>query len=125
LKPPILKEKADLIMSKGLLTIIIITCALVLVGSFVYTIYNYLKTNKKNRAAERTNEQLFLAETQRILNQKKAENANSSNSAPAKTVPTYISNPIIKEPPKAVDYDTIEEEVVDTNLKLKDFFKAD
>lgn len=112
-------------MSKGLLTIIIITCALVLVGSFVYTIYNYLKTNKKNRAAERTNEQLFLAETQRLINQKQAEKANAGNPQPVKTVPTYISNPIIKEPPKTIDYDTVEEEVVDTNLKLKDFFKAD
>lgn len=115
-------------MTKGLLTIILIVCVVLMFGSIAYSIYHANVVSKRNKEKDEANQKIFLAKI-------RAENIGQHNTnqapKPAVNQPTYITNPIIKEAantnlekPKSLDYDSYEsyDEPIQTTKRLRDFY---
>lgn len=105
-------------MSNQMLKMICILVIVVCLVLIVYSIWNAIATNKRNKAAEASAERIFMAKLEKELDR------DEKRITPDPIYqPSYKSTsaPTFKQ---GLDYDSYEEENVDSQgMKLKDFFQ--
>ena len=100
---------------------ICVIAIVVFVGLMIFTIWNAVKVNKRNKAQDATNERIFMSQIEKDQKMKSEESHGKTEAVDVQTQPVNV------EPakPKTLDYDKYEDdtETDASNGSLKDFFK--
>ena len=107
---------------KELCIIVVLVC----ICLCVWSIFNAINTNKKNKAADEMSAKLFMADVEKDL-KNKTERVIKADSVAKSTTPLARFETItpVKPVTKELNYDLYEEEEIPENIKnksLKDFF---